>query len=98
MLQRRVGIGKAIEIGAGEDAHPRVGERGDGVTGGRAEGAADKIGRVDHADDLLAAVEGVRVVSLGDMLGAALGAFYFQWTPWLIENTRAVDLSWVYKF
>jgi hypothetical protein len=43
--------------------------------------------------ELLAAVEQLSVVSLGDMLAAAISAFYFQWTPWLIPNDRAVNLS-----
>ena len=58
MLERRVLAGKAVEIGAGEHAHPGIGQRGYRMAGRRAEGAADEIGRIDDADDLLPAIVG----------------------------------------
>ena len=58
MLQLGMLAGKAVKGAAGEEAQARVGERRDAVRRAAAEGATDEVGRIDHADNLLAPVAG----------------------------------------
>ncbi len=42
---------------------------------------------------VLERVDGYSILVLGDALVAALGAFYFQWTPWMTAHTQASQMT-----